>query len=77
MTRGRADVRSREALLRSYDYHGVLRRGYALVWSSETGSLVQRAESLRPDAMIEVQFDDARAEARVTRLPLPARKESP
>ena len=77
VTRGRADVRSREALLRSYDYHGVLRRGYALVWASETGSLVQRAENLRPDAVIEVQFDDARAEARVTRLPLPARKESP
>lgn len=75
IARGRAEVRSREALLRSYDYHGVLRRGYALVWSADGRSLVQRAEGLRPDTRIEVQFDDARAEARVTRVPLPAREE--
>ncbi|MEK7347721.1 MAG: exodeoxyribonuclease VII large subunit [Candidatus Eisenbacteria bacterium] len=77
VARGRADVRGREALLRSYDYHGVLRRGYALVWAADGRSLVQRAEKLKPDATIEVQFEDARAEARVTRVPLPAREETP
>jgi len=77
LSRGRADVRSRESLLRSYDYHGVLRRGYALVWAPAEGRLVQRAEGLRPDAVIEVQFEDARAEARITRAPLPPRKETP
>lgn len=75
IARGRADVRAREALLRSYDYHGVLRRGYALVWAAGGANLIQRAEGLRPDTTIEVQFDDARAEARVTRTPLPAREE--
>lgn len=76
IARGRTDVRGRESLLCSYDYRGVLRRGYALVWAAGGGSLVQRAEKLRPDAMIEVEFEDARAEARVTRAPLPAREET-
>jgi exonuclease VII large subunit len=62
--------------LRSYDYHGVLRRGYALVWSRGGAALVPRAAGLRPEDVIEVQFEDARAEARVTRAPLPARKET-
>jgi exodeoxyribonuclease VII large subunit len=77
VARGRAEVRSRESLLRSYDYHGVLRRGYALVWAPAEGRLIQRAEGLGADALIEVQFEDARAEARVTRVPLPPRKETP
>jgi exodeoxyribonuclease VII large subunit len=76
VARARAEVGGREALLRAYDFHGVLRRGYALVWTAGGERLVQRAEGLRPEATIEVQFEDARAEARVTRAPLPARKET-
>jgi exonuclease VII large subunit len=63
------------ALLHSYDYRGVLRRGYALVWSEGGTRLVPRAAALRADATIEVQFQDARAEARVTRTPLPSGEE--
>jgi exodeoxyribonuclease VII large subunit len=76
LARRRDRVTAREALLRSYDYHGVLRRGYALVWSRDGAVLVPRAAGLRPEDVIEVQFEDARAEARVTRAPLPARKET-
>jgi exodeoxyribonuclease VII large subunit len=76
VARARVDVDGRASLLRAYDFHGVLRRGYALVWTAGGDRLVQRAEGLRPDTTIEVQFDDARAEARVTRAPLPARKET-
>jgi exodeoxyribonuclease VII large subunit len=77
VARRRAQVKATGTLLRSYDYHGVLRRGYALVWSEDGTRLVPRASALRPDAAIELQFDDGRAEARVTRAPLPAREEGP
>ena len=76
VARGETVVKNRGALLNAYDYHGVLRRGYALVWSAGGARLVQRAEGLAPDALIEVQFEDARAEARVTRAPLTERKET-
>jgi exodeoxyribonuclease VII large subunit len=76
VARGRDRVGGREALLHSYDYRGVLRRGYALVWSEGGARLVQKAEGLKPESTIEVQFADARAEARVTRAPIKARKET-
>ena len=75
IARHRDRVGATASLLRSYDYRGVLRRGYALVWSEGGAQLVPRAAGLRPDALLEVQFEDARAEARVTRAPLPVRKE--
>ncbi len=76
VARHRDRVAANASLLRSYDYRGVLRRGYALVWSEGGAQLVPRAAGLRPDTLLEVQFEDARAEARVTRAPLPARKET-
>ena len=76
IARGRDRVGGGEALLRSYDYRGVLRRGYALVWTEGGARLVQKAEGLKPESTIEVQFADARAEARVTRAPIEARKET-
>jgi exodeoxyribonuclease VII large subunit len=76
VTRERERVAATASLLRSYDYRGVLRRGYALVWNEGGEHLLPRAAGIRPESVIEVQFDDARAEARVTRAPLPARKET-
>ena len=55
-------------LLGSYDYRGVLRRGYALVWSADGRRLIARGESLRPDDDVSVQFQDARALARIARV---------
>jgi len=75
VARRRDAVSARAALLHSYDYRGVLRRGYALVWSEGGTRLVPRAAALSADTAIEVQFQDARAEARVTRTPLPPREE--
>lgn len=71
----RGEASSRARLLTSYDYRGVLRRGYALVWS-EDGRLVNRGRELRPDQPIQVQFQDARARAAVTGVdPAPGSQE--
>ena len=59
---------SSERLLESYDYRGVLRRGYALVWSGDGERLIQRGLGLHPEQAIDVQFQDARAEAKVVRV---------
>ncbi len=67
--RRRADVETRRRLLESFDYKGVLKRGYALVWSEkgeERDRLVNRAGGLRSGASIQVQFADGAARARVT-----------
>jgi exodeoxyribonuclease VII large subunit len=64
----RREVAARERLLESYDYRGVLRRGYALVWTEDRERLVNRGAVLRPDQAIQVQFQDARARATVTRV---------
>jgi exodeoxyribonuclease VII large subunit len=67
LSRLRAAVDARGRLLGSYDYHGVLRRGYALVWNEDGSRLVNRARGLRADEAIQVEFEDARVPARVTR----------
>ncbi len=72
--RDRAETRSR--LLGSYDYRGVLRRGYALVWSGDGARLIQRGVALRPEEMVEVQFQDARAGVRVVRVEPAASEET-
>jgi exodeoxyribonuclease VII large subunit len=70
--RRRADVLGAQRLLASYDYRGVLKRGYALVWSDDGARLVNRGARLREGEPIQVQFRDARAEASVTRVtPIP------
>ena len=66
--RQRALVAGAGRLLGSYDYRGVLRRGYALVWSGDGERLIARGESLRPDDDVSVQFQDARALARIRRV---------
>lgn len=69
--RMREKVGGRGQLLTSYDYRGVLKRGYALVWDAEGRRLIQRGRTLRPEEAIRIQFQDAQADARVTRvLPL-------
>lgn len=69
IARGRGLVTRDGRLLASYDYRGVLRRGYALVWSGGDGRrLVPRGGTLRAEDAIEIQFQDARADARVTRV---------
>jgi len=55
-------------LLESFDYHGVLRRGYALVWNGDGEKLVPRGGALQPEDRIEIQFADARADASVVRV---------
>ncbi|HEX7078586.1 MAG TPA: exodeoxyribonuclease VII large subunit [Candidatus Eisenbacteria bacterium] len=75
VSRLRAGLDARARLLESYDYRGVLRRGYALVWTGDGGSLVQRARSLRPDQEIQVEFEDSRARARITGLARPKEEE--
>jgi exodeoxyribonuclease VII large subunit len=66
--RMRERVGGRGQLLASYDYRGVLKRGYALVWDAEGRRLVQRGQTLRPEEAIRVQFHDAQADALVTRV---------
>jgi exonuclease VII large subunit len=73
--RERTETRAR--LLASYDYRGVLRRGYALVWSGDGSRLIQRGLALQPEEMVEVQFQDARAGVRVVRVEPAASKEKP
>jgi exodeoxyribonuclease VII large subunit len=68
VARGRAEVGGGERLLESYDYRGVLRRGYALVWSEGGERLINRAAELRPGTPVHVQFQDGRADAQVTRV---------
>ena len=69
VARGRGLVTRDQRLLASYDYRGVLRRGYALVWSaSGERRLVPRGGTLRAEDPIEIQFADARADASVHRV---------
>jgi exodeoxyribonuclease VII large subunit len=77
VARKRADVETRRRLLESFDYKGVLRRGYALVWTEKAETrdrLVNRAGALRSGAAIQVQFADGAAKAQVTGV-TPAREE--
>jgi exodeoxyribonuclease VII large subunit len=77
VARRRADVAGGERLLASYDYRGVLRRGYALVWTEDGQRLVNRGRTLRPGSPIQVQFEDARARAQVTRVDATSQEETP
>jgi exodeoxyribonuclease VII large subunit len=77
IARRRADVSGGERLLASYDYRGVLRRGYALVWTEDGERLVNRGRTLHPGSPIQVQFADARARAQVTRVDATSEEETP
>ena len=77
LAKRRKEAGARARLLASYDYRGVLRRGYALVWNEEGARLVNRGRNLRPGEGIRVQFDDARAQARVTRVDPSSEEETP
>jgi len=68
VTRERALAMRERRLLESFDYHGVLRRGYALVWNGDGEKLVPRGGALQPEDRIEIQFADARADASVVRV---------
>jgi exodeoxyribonuclease VII large subunit len=68
VSRRRSDVRGVDRLIASYDYRGVLKRGYALVWTKGGGRLVNQGAGLREGEPIQVQFRDARADAQVTRV---------
>jgi len=75
--RARELTRTRSQLLASYDYHGVLRRGYALVWREGGSGLVQRGRDLEPQEIVDVQFEDARAAARIVEIrPIDAKEGS-
>jgi exodeoxyribonuclease VII large subunit len=65
--RDRTAVSGAGRLLASYDHRGVLRRGYALVWSPAR-ELIARGGALRPGDEVSVEFADARAEAKVARV---------
>jgi exodeoxyribonuclease VII large subunit len=65
--RDRAALGGAGRLLASYDHRGVLRRGYALVWSPDR-RLIMRGGLLQPGADVSVEFADAQAEAKVTRV---------
>lgn len=69
-------VAGRRRLLGSYDHRGVLRRGYALVWSQDGKRLIQRGSGLAPGQGLDVQFQDARAEAQVLRVRPAAEEET-
>jgi len=66
LLRHRSEVRKQTQLLESFNPYGVLKRGYALVWSGDHATLRKRGAELREGDAIEVQFFDARAKARVT-----------
>ena len=68
IARRRERIETEERLLDSFDHHRVLERGYALVWSEEGARLLKRGTGVRPGDSIEVQFFDARAGAKVTKL---------
>jgi exodeoxyribonuclease VII large subunit len=76
LARMRESVTGRGRLLGSYDFRGVLRRGYALVWSGGGDRLIQRGRGLEPGQGVEVQFQDARAEAQVVRVRPTAEEET-
>ncbi|MBO6903704.1 MAG: exodeoxyribonuclease VII large subunit, partial [Parvibaculum sp.] len=61
--RGLADLARRldgsAKLLESYSYHGVLKRGYAVVRDAE-GKPVRAAEGQKPGAALEIEFADDR-----------------
>jgi exodeoxyribonuclease VII large subunit len=77
LAKRRKETAGRARLFASYDYRGVLRRGYALVWNEEGARLVNRGRNLRPGEGIRVQFHDARAEATVTRVDPSSEEETP
>lgn len=66
--RARELTRMRAQLLASYDYHGVLRRGYALVWREGRQALVQRGREIAAQETVEIQFEDAQAAARILEI---------
>ncbi len=68
LARRRERIESEERLLDSFDHRRVLERGYALVWTEDQAKLLKRGSGLVPSDAIEVQFFDARAGARVTRV---------
>ncbi len=70
----RGRIEAEERLLDSFDHHRVLERGYALVWSEEGARLLKRGTGILAGDSIEVQFFDARAGAKVTRI-VPERSE--
>ena len=74
IARRRERIENQERLLRNMDHHSVLERGYALVWSEEGRKLLKRGASLSSGDAIEVQFFDARAGAKVTKV-VPERPE--
>ncbi len=61
-------VAGKERLLGSFNHKRVLERGYALVWNEGGKELRKRGAGLAASDSIEVQFFDARAGARVTRV---------
>lgn len=77
LAKRRKEAAARGRLLASYDYRGVLRRGYALVWTEDGARLVNRGGDLRPEQAIRVQFHDARAGATVTRVEPSPEEETP
>jgi len=77
LAKRRKEAAARARLLASYDYRGVLRRGYALVWTEDGARLVNRGRDLRPEQSIRVQFHDARAGATVTRVEPSSEEETP
>ena len=77
LVRLRRDTAARARLFGSFDYRGVLRRGYALVWTGDGGHLVNRGRALRPEQPIRVQFHDARADATVARVEPTPEEETP
>lgn len=68
LARRRERVLSQARLLDSFDHHRVLERGYALVWNEDGKKLLKRGGGLHASDSIEVQFFDARAGARVTKV---------
>jgi exodeoxyribonuclease VII large subunit len=68
LSRHRESVEATGRLLDAFDHRRVLERGYALVWTEGASALIHRGGRLRSDDPIEVQFYDARAGARVTRV---------
>jgi exodeoxyribonuclease VII large subunit len=74
LARSRDALAAKGRLLDAFDYRGVLRRGYALVWSADGTRLVQRGAGLEPPDEVTIQFQDARAVAAI-RSVKPAREE--
>ena len=64
-------------LFDAFDYRGVLRRGYALVWSADETRLVQRGAGLEPPDEVTIQFQDARAVAAIRSVKAAREEEKP